>query len=79
MFYHSMRFDFDEDAEAIRDTAHRWAQDRVKPMAAEIDRENNFPAELWKEMGDLGLLGVTVGGEYGERVVEIAHACPAIF
>ncbi|MCH2075344.1 MAG: isovaleryl-CoA dehydrogenase [Rhodobacteraceae bacterium] len=65
MFYHSMRFDFDEDAEAIRDTAHRWAQDRVKPMAAEIDRENNFPAELWKEMGDLGLLGVTVGEEYG--------------
>ncbi|MEM1101824.1 MAG: acyl-CoA dehydrogenase family protein, partial [Pseudomonadota bacterium] len=65
MFHHSMRFDFDEDAEAIRDVAHRWAQERVKPLAAEIDRTNDFPKELWKEMGDLGLLGITVGEDYG--------------
>lgn len=44
---------------------HRWAQDRVKPIAAEVDRTNGFPAELWKEMGDLGLLGITVPEEYG--------------
>ncbi|MEM8591568.1 MAG: isovaleryl-CoA dehydrogenase [Pseudomonadota bacterium] len=65
MFYHSMRFDFDEDAEAIRDTAHRWSQDRVKPMAEDIDKSNNFPSELWREMGDLGLLGITVDEKYG--------------
>ncbi|MEL6551688.1 MAG: isovaleryl-CoA dehydrogenase [Pseudomonadota bacterium] len=65
MFHHSMRFDFDEDAEAIRDVAHRWAQERVKPLAAEIDRTNDFPKDLWKEMGDLGLLGITVDEEYG--------------
>ena len=60
MFTHSMRFDIDEDGEAIREAAHRWAQERVKPMAAEIDASNAFPAELWTEMGELGFLGVTV-------------------
>jgi isovaleryl-CoA dehydrogenase len=44
---------------------HRWAQERVKPMAAEIDRTNAFPPQLWREMGDLGLLGITVPEEFG--------------
>ena len=65
MFTRSMRFDLPEEVEAIRETVHRWAQERVKPMAAEIDRTNAFPAELWREMGDLGLLGITVDEEYG--------------
>jgi isovaleryl-CoA dehydrogenase len=60
-----MRFDLGEEVEAIRDTVHSWAQDRVKPMAAHVDQSNEFPAELWKEMGDLGLLGITVPEEYG--------------
>lgn len=65
MFHHSMRFDLGEDIEALRDTIHRWAQDRVKPMAAEIDGSNAFPNELWREMGDLGMLGITVDEEFG--------------
>ena len=65
MFTHSMRFDTGEDAAAIREVAHRWAQERVKPMAAEIDRTNEFPSELWTEMGELGLLGITVPEEHG--------------
>ncbi len=65
MFHHSMKFDLGEDIEALRDMVHRWAQERVKPMAAEIDRSNAFPAELWREMGELGLLGITVPEEYG--------------
>ncbi|RCW24037.1 isovaleryl-CoA dehydrogenase [Ciceribacter lividus] len=65
MFNSTMRFGFDEETEALRDTVHRFAQERVKPMAAEIDRSNAFPNELWREMGDLGLLGVTVPEEYG--------------
>ncbi|MCO6179570.1 isovaleryl-CoA dehydrogenase [Ciceribacter sp. RN22] len=65
MFNNTMRFGFDEETEALRDTVHRFAQERVKPMAAEIDRSNAFPNELWREMGDLGLLGVTVPEEYG--------------
>ncbi|MCO5135146.1 MAG: isovaleryl-CoA dehydrogenase [Phyllobacteriaceae bacterium] len=65
MFYASMNFALGEEIEALREMAHKWAQDRVAPMAADIDRNNNFPAGLWKEMGDLGLLGVTVEEEYG--------------
>ncbi|MEM8852037.1 MAG: isovaleryl-CoA dehydrogenase [Pseudomonadota bacterium] len=65
MFTASMRFDLDEDAEALRDMVHRWAQERVKPMAAEIDAKNDFPHELWAEMGELGLLGITVPEEDG--------------
>jgi isovaleryl-CoA dehydrogenase len=65
MFTASMKFDLGEDVEALREAVHKWAQERVKPRAAEIDRTNEFPAPLWREMGDLGLLGVTVEEEYG--------------
>ncbi|MEX2518594.1 MAG: isovaleryl-CoA dehydrogenase [Paracoccaceae bacterium] len=65
MFTASMNFGLDEDIESLRELAHRWAQERLAPMAAEIDRSNAFPMELWREMGELGLLGVTVEEEYG--------------
>ncbi|KQI68529.1 isovaleryl-CoA dehydrogenase [Loktanella sp. 3ANDIMAR09] len=65
MFNASMTFDLGEDVNALRDMVHDWAQTRVKPMAADIDRDNAFPSALWREMGDLGLLGVTVSEEYG--------------
>ena len=65
MFHASMRFDLGEEVNALRDMVHDWAQSRVKPLAPKIDRDNSFPSELWKEMGDLGLLGVTVDEEYG--------------
>ncbi|MGY3439531.1 MULTISPECIES: isovaleryl-CoA dehydrogenase [unclassified Marinovum] len=65
MFTATMQFDLGEDVNALRDMVHRWAQDRVRPMAGEIDAKNEFPPELWREMGDLGLLGVTVPEEYG--------------
>ena len=65
MFTASMRFDLGEDIAALRETVHAWAQERVKPIAAEIDRTNAFPNDLWREMGDLGLLGITVPEEYG--------------
>ncbi|MEP5760991.1 MAG: isovaleryl-CoA dehydrogenase [Litoreibacter sp.] len=65
MFGASMYFDLGEDVNALREMVHRWAQDRLKPLAAEIDATNSFPAELWGEMGKLGLLGVTVEEEYG--------------
>ena len=65
MFLHAMKFDLPEEIDAIRDVAHRWAQERLKPMAQEIDAQNAFPNALWREMGDLGLLGVTVDEAYG--------------
>ncbi|MBI1418511.1 MAG: isovaleryl-CoA dehydrogenase [Limimaricola sp.] len=65
MFTASMRFDLGEEVNALRDMVHAWAQERVAPLAAEIDRNNAFPPELWPEMGALGLLGVTVPEDYG--------------
>jgi len=60
-----MGFGHSAEIEALRDSVHRWAQDRLKPLAAEIDRSNAFPRALWREMGHLGLLGITVPEEYG--------------
>ncbi|MGV6812585.1 MAG: acyl-CoA dehydrogenase family protein [Brevirhabdus sp.] len=65
MFNATMQFDLGEDVNALRDMVHRWAQDRLKPMAAEIDASNTFPPELWAEMGELGLLGITTPEDYG--------------
>ena len=65
MFNSPMRFDLGEDIGAMRDMVHAWAQERIKPIAAQVDRDNVFPAELWREMGSLGLLGITVAEEYG--------------
>ncbi|WP_295315645.1 acyl-CoA dehydrogenase family protein [Roseobacter sp.] len=65
MFNAAMQFDLGEDVNALRDMVHRWAQDRVAPMAAQIDSDNAFPSELWPEMGELGLLGITVDEAYG--------------
>ncbi len=65
MFTASMRFDLGEEVNALRDMVHRFAQERIRPIAAEIDKSNEFPAGLWREMGELGLLGITVPEEYG--------------
>lgn len=65
MFTASMNFSLDEEIESLRDMVQRWAQERLAPMAAEIDRANEFPAELWPELGELGLLGITVDEQYG--------------
>ncbi len=75
MFTASMRFDLGEDVAALRETVQRWAQERLKPIAAHVDRENCFPAALWREMGELGLLGITVPEEYGGAGMGyLAHA-----
>lgn len=65
MFHGSMQFDLGEDINALRDMVHAWAQERVKPLAQKTDQENAFPNALWREMGELGLLGVTVDEKYG--------------
>ncbi len=65
MFNAVMNFDLGEDVNAIRDMVHRFAQERIKPMAAEVDLSNEFPNELWREFGEMGLLGVTTPEEYG--------------
>ncbi|MCH8544617.1 MAG: isovaleryl-CoA dehydrogenase [Alcanivorax sp.] len=63
--YPTLNFNFDETINALRDSVRSFAEKEIAPIAAEIDRENAFPAHLWKKMGDLGILGMTVSEEYG--------------
>ena len=73
MFMSSMEFELGDDIKAMRETVHRWSQDRLKPMAADIDRENYFPEKLWREMGELGILGITVDDYGGAGMGYLAH------
>ncbi len=65
MFQAGMNFALGDEIEAVRDMVHRWAQERLAPRAAEIDETNTFAADLWPELGGLGLLGLTAAEEYG--------------
>ncbi len=58
-------FQLGEDIDALRDAVREFAQAEIAPRAAEIDRTDQFPMELWRKMGALGVLGITVGEEYG--------------
>ncbi len=62
-------FEFDfglgEDLNLLRETVRSFATDRIAPRAEAIDEKNDFPRDLWPELGELGLLGITVEGEYG--------------
>jgi len=60
-----MDFGLGETADAIRDSTQRFATAEIAPLAAQIDRDNAFPRQLWTPMGDLGLHGITVEEEYG--------------
>ena len=65
MFESSMKFDFGEEIDDLRELVHRWAQEKLKPSAARIDSDNAFPRGLWRELGDLGLLGITAEPDFG--------------
>ena len=65
MFAGSMRYDLGDDIHALQEQVHRFAQEKIKPLAVEVDRSNEFPVHLWKSMGEMGFLGVTVDEEYG--------------
>ena len=61
----SLNFDLGETVDILRDAVHDFAQAEIAPLAAEIDRSNEFPNQLWPKLGDMGLLGITVEDEYG--------------
>src|SRR3954469_22069219 len=60
-----LNFGLGEDLEALRDTVHAFARSEIAPRAAEIDRSDRFPMDLWRKMGEIGVLGITVPEEYG--------------
>ncbi len=60
-----VNFYLGEDIDSLRDAVHVYAQTQIAPRAAEIDKTDQFPMEQWKKMGELGVLGITVGEEYG--------------
>ncbi|MBS1189954.1 MAG: isovaleryl-CoA dehydrogenase [Rhodocyclaceae bacterium] len=61
----SLDFALGETIDMLRDAVRAFAEKEIAPRAAEIDRANEFPADLWKKFGDMGLLGMTAGEEYG--------------
>ncbi|MDF1832620.1 MAG: isovaleryl-CoA dehydrogenase [Porticoccaceae bacterium] len=63
--FKSMNFDLGQDVDMLRDAVYQFAQGEIAPRAEQIDIDNNFPAELWQQFGDMGLLGITVEEEYG--------------
>ena len=65
MYDRTLNFGLGEDIDSLREMVRRFAQERIAPQAADIDRSNEFPAELWQELGALGLLGMTAEPEYG--------------
>ena len=71
----TLAFDHGEELQMLRDTARRFAADKIAPRAAEIDETNTFPRDLWPEMGALGLLGITAPEDYGGAGMGyLAHA-----
>ncbi len=71
-------FDLGETADAIRETVAGYAQDKIAPLAAKIDKEDWFPRHLWPEMGDLGLHGITVEEEWGGAGLGYLEHCIAL-
>ena len=63
--YKSLNFDLGETVDMIREQVNAFAREEIAPRAGQIDHDNEFPNDLWRKFGDLGLLGVTVDEKYG--------------
>src|ERR1700726_1674276 len=71
-------FDLGETADAIRETVHDFSAHEIAPRAAEIDKSNQFPRDLWPKLGALGLHGITVEEEYGGSGLGYLEHCVAL-
>jgi len=63
--FSSLNFNHGETIDMLRDTVNAFARDEIAPRAEAIDKDNEFPSDLWRKMGDMGLLGITVAEEFG--------------
>lgn len=76
--YPSLSFDLGDTADMLRDTVRSFASDKIAPRAEEIDSSNEFPVDLWPQMGELGLHGITVDEEYGGSNLGYLEHCVAM-
>ncbi len=74
----SLNFDLGETADMLRDSVASFAADEIAPLAEGVDRDNEFPNQLWRKFGDLGLLGITVSEEYGGADMGYLEHCIAM-
>ena len=63
--YATLQYGHSEEMGLLRETVHQFATEEIAPRAADIDRDNDFPRDLWQKMGSLGLLGITIPDTYG--------------
>lgn len=78
MYTAGMNFGLGDDVEALRETVRRFANERIAPIAADIDRSNAFPMSLWRQLSALGLLGITAADEYGGSGMGYVAHCVAM-
>ena len=74
----TFNFNLGDEAEMLRDSVRSFSQDKIAPLADKIDREDWFPRELWPQMGELGLHGITVGEEWGGAGLGYLEHCIAM-
>ena len=73
--YPTLNFGLGEEMDMLRDAVYQMCQKEIAPRAADIDRANDFPGDLWRKFGDMGLLGITVDEQYGgSNMGYLAHA-----
>lgn len=65
MYHQTFQHDIGETAKALRESVRQFAQQEIAPFAQQFDRDNAFPLSLWRRMGDVGVLGITVSEQYG--------------
>lgn len=78
MYQGGLSFALGADIDALRDSVRRFANERIAPLAEETDRSNAFPAHLWREMGELGVLGITADEAYGGAGMGYLAHCVAM-
>jgi len=76
--YPTLDFDLGEDINMLREAVYQFAQSEIAPRAAQIDKENIFPADLWSKLGEMGLLGITVEEDYGGTHLGYLAHCVAM-